>query len=293
MATSSPTALPSQTRTLWLPLILLTLTLLSVYGVVLHRLALAWFTNDDMSHGPFVPVLSLYILAHRWKRITHIRPEPNLFGLALLLFGALLLCVGPPGLATFAVITRYAFLVSLTGLILYIGGWPILRELIYPVGLLVLMVPLPSSLLGSLTLRLQMLASQLAEFTLELFGYSIFRQGNIIHLPGQILSVAEACSGLRSLLSLSFLAQVYIYVLNGSALMRFLLALLVIPIAILANTGRIVTTAFLSGIDKNLAHGSAHDYTGWAVFVVSFAATLLAHQLLRLVLPSRLHKGKW
>lgn len=277
----------------WLSLVLLGAALLSVYGLVLYQLGLAWFTNDDMSHGPFVPVLAAYVLLHRWSRLTQTPRDPSLVGLLVMILGMLMLTVGPPGLATFTIVTRLAFLVSLTGVVLYVGGWGLLRQLLYPIGLLILMIPLPSFLLGPMTLKLQMLASRLAETVLDALGYSILRQGNIIQIPGQVLSIAEACSGLRSLFSLSFLAQVYIYVLNGGPWMRLAVAVMVIPIAILANAGRIVLTAYMGTFNRDLVHGDPHAYTGWAVFAVSFTAIILGHQLLKLILPKRFHLGQW
>src|SRR6266436_7308770 len=102
---------------------ILVFLMIGVYAVVLWRLGQVWFTNDDMSHGPFVPILAGYIVYRRWPRLSAIKAVPNLWGLALLILGALMLCIGPPSLPTFAFMTRTAFVISLTGLILYVRGW--------------------------------------------------------------------------------------------------------------------------------------------------------------------------
>jgi exosortase len=260
-------------------LAILFLLLSGCYAVVLWRLGQTWFSNEDMSHGPFVPVLIGYILWRQWPRLAEIEPRPNLWGLPLLLLGAAMLCIGPPSLPTFVFMTRLAFCLSLVGALLYVLGTTTVRSLAYPLLLMLLMIPLPGFILERLTLPLQFVASTLAEWMLDGFGVSVLREGNILHVPRQSLEVAEACSGIRSLFSLLFLGQAYVYLFDDRSWMRWLMAALTLPIAVLANGGRIVSTALLGQYNEEWMHGLVHESTGWIVFVIAFACFVSIHVL--------------
>src|SRR6266849_1381249 len=257
------------------------------YAVVLARLGEQWLTNDDMSHGIFVPFLVGYIVWHRRDALLNVIAKPNLWGLSLLLVGAVMLCIGPPSLPTFAFVTRSALICSLFGILLYLRGSETVRLLAYPLLLCFFMIPLPSFVYDRVTLPLQFVASGLAEQALEGLGYSVLREGNILHLPRQTLSVVEACSGLRSLLSLSFLGQAYAYLFDQRPWMRAALAVAIVPIAVLANAGRIVFTAVIGDYNQKWAHGIFHDSAGWVVFVIAFGCLLLVHRLINKVSRSR------
>lgn len=267
----------------WAPLAWFAALTLVCYGVVLWRLGEQWLTNDDMSHGIFVPFLAGYIVWQKWPELTAAPTRPSLWGLLYMIVGALMLCIGPPSLPTFTFITRLAFFSSLFGLILLLKGWPTIRILRYPFVIALFMIPLPGFLYERITLPLQFVASFLAEQSLDLLGYSVLREGNVLRLPHQTLEVAEACSGLRSLLSLSFLGQAYIYLFDRKVWMRFAIAAAIIPIAVIANTGRIVFTAIMSNIDKVWASGIYHESAGWVVFVIAFVALLFTHRVINSV----------
>jgi len=242
-----------------------------------------WLTNDDVSHGLFVPLAAAWIVWQKKTELLQTPTKPSKLGFALLIFGGIFVCIGPPDLQTFAFLTRLAFLVSLVGLLLAVCGWPIVKQLTYPLILLVLMIPLPGFVYSRITLPLQLLASQIAEIGLEVIGYSVLREGNIIHLPRQTLEVVEACSGLRSLLSLLFLSQVYIYLFDTRPWMRVVAVGMIVPIAIAANAGRIILTAVLSQVDQAWGHGILHAFTAWGIFVIAFGLLLATHWLWNLV----------
>src|SRR5258705_6704893 len=125
--------------------------------------------------------------------------------------------------------------------------------------LLFLMVPIPSVIYTQITFPLQIFASQVAEFSLNLMGYAVLRDGNVLELASQKLSVVEACSGIRSLLSLSFLSLIYAYFFDNRVWMRWALLIGTIPIAVLANAGRVTLTGVLSEISVDLARGVFHS----------------------------------
>ncbi len=254
------------------------------YAFVLIRLGEQWLTDDDMNHGMFVPPLIAFVLWQRWSRLRQLPAKSNAWGVPLMITGGTMLCIGPPALPTFVFMSRVGFVFSLLGVILFLRGSRTLYELAYPLLLVIFMIPLPGFMFQKLTIPLQFLASILSEHLLSALGYSVLREGNILHLPGQTLNVVEACSGLRSLLSLSFLAQAYAYLFDRSAWMRLALGIAIIPIAVVANACRIGLSAMVAQVDPEWAHGLYHAITGWAVFIISFLLLLILHRATRFAL---------
>jgi exosortase len=165
-----------------------------------------------------------------------------------------------------------------------LGGPDLLKKLSFPLFLLCFMVPIPNLIFNKITFPLQILASQLADASLMILNVPVLREGNILELPGQRLQVVEACSGIRSLLSLTFLSLVYGYFFEKRRWMRLVLFLITVPIAILANAGRVTVTGILSQIKPELSEGFFHESTGWVIFMIALAALLLFHRaLLRVI----------
>jgi exosortase len=249
------------------------------YAVVFFRLGAEWYSDPNVSYGFFVPFLTGYVVWQERDRLRRIIPTPNNFGLVLLALGGALLCMGPPGLNTFAFATRIALIFSITGAILFLRGFATCRALTYPLLLTLLMIPMPGFVIERVTFPLQIVASQTAEKGLDLIGYSVLREGNILRLPNETLDVAEACSGLRSLLALTFLGQAYVCLLDGRRWMRPVMALLVIPVAVFANAVRIIASAIAGSYRPEWIQGIFHESTGWIVFVVAFLCIVILHSM--------------
>lgn len=228
--------------------------------------------------GPVV----LFLIWNDSSRLLSLPVKPNFLGLLPLLLGGVLLCVGSPNLTTYTFISRVGFLFSLIGVICLLFGWGMLRALAFPLSLLLFMVPPPGFLYEQITIPLQFFASSLSELILSALGYTVLREGNILFLPRQTLSVIEACSGLRSLFSLTFLTIVYAYLMESNTRLRWLLGLTIIPIAIVANAMRIVITGALGQVDARYTHGWYHDATGYSTFVIAFVLLYSLHKLLLL-----------
>jgi exosortase len=265
----------------WLPVALLGLLLLASYAPMLYSMGKMWVEDDDMSHGLFVPIAAAFIAWDKRATLAAIQPKINYWGLLLVLFGMIMLCIGPPSLPTFVFITRGAFLFSLVGCILFLRGAATLRALAYPLALLPLMIPLPSFIYDRLTLPLQLLASVLAENFLTIMGFSVLREGNILHMPTQTLSVAEACSGLRSLYALTFLTLTYAYFFTDRSWKRWVLLATIIPVAIIANSGRVAATAIMGTYNQELTVGFYHELLGWTVFVFAFIMLFCINAVLK------------
>jgi exosortase len=254
--------------------------LIICYAQILYRMAVQWATDENMGHGFFVPLVAGYIAWHRRDALTFDPRQGNLWGLATVILAALLSLVATLGAELFT--ARLSFIVALFGVILYLGGTRWLKVLLFPLGLLLFMIPIPAIIYAQLTLHLQILASQLGEMLITLMGIPVLRAGNTLQLPSQTLDIAEACSGIRSLLSLMFLSLVFAYFMDKKVWMRWALLVATIPIAIGANGIRVALTGLLSEIDTKLASGMYHETEGYIVFVVALAALFLTHRLINL-----------
>jgi exosortase len=253
-------------------------TLVSIcYWPVLAHMVSQWNNDEDMSHGFFVPILAAYIAWQKRTEFLNTPAKPNWWGLALAIYGGLQLFVATLGAELF--LARTAIVFSIIGAVWFLGGTERLRVLAFPLFLLFFMVPIPAIIYNQITFPLQLLASRSAEWALMFIGIPVLREGNILELAGQRLSVVEACSGIRSLLSLSFLSLVYGYFFEKKTWMRVLLFLSTVPIAMLANASRVTLTGILSEIKPELAHGFFHSASGWVIFMVALLILAAFHQI--------------
>ena len=269
---------PPASRLEWRVPALFGALLIACYAPVLWALMRQWSTDDDMGHGFFVPLVAGYLVWQRRELLRSIQPSPSWWGMALVLLGAAQSYISRMGAELF--LSRTAFLVSLAGAILFLGGWAYLRALAFPLFVLAFMVPIPAIIYGKITFPLQLLASQLSHQALLLMGIPVLREGNVLVLPEQTLSVVEACSGIRSLLSLTFLALVYGYMFETRRWMRVVLFAATIPIAIIANAGRVTLTGVLAEYRPELAEGFFHAASGWVIFMIALAILLAFHKAL-------------
>ncbi len=269
-------AAPAQATLPWKQIAWFGALMLLCYAPILYRLVHQWVTDEDMGHGFFVPLVAGYIIWQRRVALAAIKPEPNYWGLLILAWGAVQMMLGTLGAELF--LARTSFLISLVGAILFLGGTKILKELAFPLFLLCFMIAIPAIIYSRLTLPLQLFASRVAEFVLGLLGIPVLRDGNVLELASQKLSVVEACSGIRSLLSLSFLSLVFGYFFDSKVWMRWVLLLGTIPIAIAANAIRVTMTGILSEIRPDLARGFMHTLEGWVLFLFALFLLMLFHQ---------------
>jgi exosortase len=271
---------------LYLQLGLLAVLSLWLYWSTLSRLLGQWWHDPNFSHGFFVPLFSIFVVWTERSRFSSLLPQPSWSGLALLCSAVFLLIVGQMGAELF--LARSSILLLLGGIVVLFFGWPTLRALIFPWAFLLLMIPIPTILLNQITFPLQILASKVAAGVLPLLGVPILREGNVINLPSMALEVAEACSGIRSLMSLVTLAIIYGYLMEKRLWVRILLACASVPIAVIANSVRIIGTGLLVQYwDPAMAEGYFHASWGWIIFVVSLVMLYAFHRLLTLITPAQ------
>lgn len=257
-----------------------------LYGPTLLRLVSQWRNDQDFSHGFFVPLFSAFVIWQERERLARVPRRPSWTGLAVSAAGLGLLVVGQLGAELF--LSRSSLLILLAGLVILFAGWNFFRAVLFPWAFLFLMIPLPTIIFNQITFPLQILASKVAAATLPFFGVPVLRQGNIIVLANQVLQVAEACSGIRSLMSLMTLAIIYGYLMEKRLWVRFFLALAAVPVAVAANSFRIITTGLMVQYwDPDKAEGYFHTSWGWIVFVISLFMLYTLHALMRWAWPDR------
>ena len=268
----------------WAPYLAIAALVCVLYFRVAAKLVYDWYTIPDYSHGFLVPFFALFLL---WDKRNILRRTPiqqSWRGIPLILLAIATLVLGVYGVDLFT--ARISFVLLTAGVVWTLFGWQMLRELRFPLLVLVLAIPFPTILFNKITFPLQLFASRLASDILPLFGVPVLLDGNVIELPVMKLEVAEACSGIRSLMSLFTLAVFYGYFLERTTLRRVLLALASIPIAVAANVLRIVGTGLcVQYWDPVKALGFFHEFSGWVMFVISLVCLYLIHRLMRLVAP--------
>jgi exosortase len=267
-------------------IVVLGMALLWLYAPVLSHLAGQWIHDPNYSHGFFVPAFSLYVLWQERDRLRAVPLRPSWSGLLILLLAVTVLIAGVLGAELF--LSRVSLLIAIAGVVILMYGWNHLRAAMFPWLFLLLMIPIPNILFNQITFPLQLLASKVAAVTLPTFGVPVLREGNVIQLPVMALEVAEACSGIRSLMSLTTLAIIYGYLLETRLSLRVVLALASIPIAVIANSLRIVGTGLLVQYwDPEKAEGFFHAFSGWLIFVVSLSLLFLLHRTLQRLWPQK------
>lgn len=260
--------------------------LVLVYWQVIAGLIEAWSTDDNYSHGFFIVPLALYFAWERRKAIADAPVKPSMFG-ALVIAGSLFLLVaGMLGAELF--LSRVSIIGAVAGATLFLFGWPMLRILLFPLAFTLLMVPLPAIIFNKIAFPLQLVASHVGEYTISSLDIPILREGNVLILANAKLEVAEACSGIRSLVSLFALGIVFGYFVDRRGWVRAAIALSAIPVAILAN-GLRVASAGVAAHNFGTAgvEGLFHEFSGWVVFIVAFLMMLGFQRLLQAIVPPR------
>ena len=193
-----------------------------------------------------------------------------------------MLLVGSLGAELFS--TRVSFLVLLGGMVLFLAGWGMLRAVLFPLSFLLLMIPIPVLIYNQITFPLQLMASRFATFWLQLVNVPVLREGNLIILPNYTLEVVDACSGIRSLMTLITLAIAYGYLVESKRWIRWLLVIMMIPIAIISNSIRILGAGLLTyHFGPRMAEGFFHEFSGWVIFVAALLLMFAFHWVLRKV----------
>jgi len=257
-----------------------------LYSSILYHLVGQWWQDPNFSHGFFVPLFSAFVLWQDRSRLAAVPLTPSSWGLLIVAGALCVLILGVMGAELF--LSRVSLLLLIAGLVIFFLGWNYFRAVLFPWAFLILMIPIPAIIFNQITFPLQLLASKVAAAVLPVLGVPVLREGNVINLPAMTLEVAEACSGIRSLLSLTTLAIIYGYLMEPRNAIRVGLALASLPIAVAANSFRIVGTGLLIQYwDPEKAEGFFHLFSGWLIFVISLLMLFLCHRFMRLFWQER------
>jgi exosortase len=257
---------------------LLFLLAFAVYAPTLIWTARIILSSEDMAHGMCAPLVAGYLVFQQRKSIWGGLTSPDPLGILTLLASAVL-AVGA-SLSGSATVVRFAFLVTLASCALLTGGRAALGKLKFPLLLLLFTFPIPPVLYAQVTGPLQSLATGLSQSALELLGFSALREGNLLELPHYRLSIVEACSGIRSLVTLLFFCCLWAYFMEIRRLPRFVIVALSIPSALILNVVRITVTGVLGEWRPELTQGTPHEILGWICLALGFGLVLLLYRIL-------------
>jgi len=259
--------------------------MVAVYLPMLRKLVYDWGHDDNYSHGFLIVPIAAYLVWERRAELIAARPSPSALGLVIVAISLMMLVAGQLGAELF--LTRVSLIGVLAGSVLFLYGWEHLRVVWFPLAFLLLMIPIPAIIFNPIAFPLQLLASRFGETVLRLFDVPVLREGNVITLANTQLEVAEACSGIRSLISLLTLGIVYGYFTDKRFLVRLAIALSTIPVAIVANGLRVAGTGIAAyHYGDEAAQGFFHEFSGLVVFVVSLVMLFVIHRTVLAVAPA-------
>lgn len=279
-------AIPPSALSLSGPWVLLAALLVLLYHHIAVKLVTDWAELPDFSHGFLIPFFAAFLLWDKRVQLRNTVIAPSWGGVWMVALGLFELLLGVFGADLF--LQRTSFVLLAAGVVWTLLGRAMLGRVKFVLLVLLLAIPLPTILFNQITFPLQLLASRFASDLLPLAGVPVLREGNVIQLPAMQLEVAEACSGIRSLMSLFTVAVIYGYFLERITWRRLVLAVASLPIAVTANVARIFGTGLcVQYWDPDKAMGFFHEFSGWLMFLVSLVCLYLVHRAMALVVRER------
>jgi exosortase len=272
------------TRNAWRVGALVVVGMALVYWQVFAKLVHDWYNDDNYSHGFLIIPLALYLAWERRQKLVQIAPAPSGFGLVVVVGSIAVLLAGILGSELF--LQRISIVGVVIGSLLFLFGWQCLRTLVFPLAILFLMIPIPAIIFNQIAFPLQLLASRFGETAMDFANVPVLREGNVLILANTTLEVAEACSGIRSLVSLLTLAIVLGYFADSRFWVRTVIAISAVPVAVITNGFRVAGTGIAAHkLGPEAAQGFFHEFSGWIVFVAAFAIMLGIQQLISRFVP--------
>jgi exosortase len=260
---SSPSLIESHPAAVVGPVIVL---LLAVYWPTFVGLWNFWETDLNYGHGALVPIVSLVLIWRSRQRLKELPVEPYVAPLYLLVGALLLYVAGFRGAILSA--SAVSFVLVLTWLLVFFLGKDIVKKMSFALFFLVFMIPIP--MLDELSFPLKALASRVAAPAVQTLGIPVYREGAVLFLPGFSLEVATACSGLKALVLVTAIGTLYAYLTLDTLSKRVALVVASVPIALIANVGRIIIVAVLSSkVSSERLFHLVHDYSGLPVYVIA------------------------
>ncbi len=275
---ADPALRPSSRVLSWVAAATALVAAAAIYTPVVAGLGRQWYDDPSAAYGAVVFLAGAFALLQRWPHLRGIPAEGSPWGVAALILASSFYVAGT--LAADVYILRVSLIAFAVATVWFLCGAAHVRALAVPLGLLLISIPLPATIVTELTMPLQLAASRCAAGLLGWMGIAVARDGNLLTLNYITLEVAEACNGMRSLVTLLALVAVYGAACGITARRVLLLAVAAVPVALAGNGLRVAFTAVLaSRIGEGAVRGLVHDATGWAAFVVMCAALAGLHAL--------------
>jgi exosortase len=257
---------------------------LALYYPFILKLVQDWETNDNYTHGYMVPFVSAFMIWSMRGELKAIPTKPSNWGLAILAVGLLQLFVANIGSEFF--LQRTSIIIVIYGISMFLFGGRVTRSIWLAIAYLIFMIPLPAIIWNRIAFPMQLFASAVTEHAVGLFGIPIFREGNVLHLAQTTLEVVDACSGLRSLVTMVALGAAFAFLINQDPWKKWVFVLAAFPIAIIVNIVRLMATAVLANrYGSEVAQGFQHDFSGILVFSAGIVLLFLTHILLSRIKP--------
>ena len=253
-----------------------------IIAPVIPQMVKTWLEHSDNSHAILVPFICLYLGWEKRRELASASFRGSFWGGVFLVFCLAFYLLSYIG--GFAMGARLMIVGSLGGLAWSCFGWPTLRIFVFPLSFLLFMVPVPDTLLNVVSFPLQLQATKISTWIIGLFSIPVYREGNMLYFVQTQLEVAEACSGIRSIVSLVMLSVLLAYMSNNGRARKVILVACAIPVAMLANILRVSGTGILAHFfDDQVARGFLHDFSGIVVFVFGLAVMVLLSQFIEFV----------
>jgi exosortase len=273
-----------QKQTIKIQVVLIGALLLYLYWDALAWMIGQWENNPNYGHGWLIPIATAYMIFKK-KDIFKADYTSTLKDLWLVFIGLILFLLGAR--IEFIQITLFSLVVIALGLVYFYKGKTAFKEMLFPIGYFVFGIPAPYYL-ESFTVPLKSMATVVSVGFMQMVGITIARQGNIIYLPNYTLEVADACSGLKSLVMVTAVGALYAYISQPTLKRKWVLFLTSIPIAVIANIARIVMVGILASIfGEKLAFDFVHDFSGIFVFIVAGVCLALTGVLMEWIIKKR------
>lgn len=264
----------------WLLAGLLLLGILALYSGILQSMAAQWSEDPNYSHGFLVPFIAVYFVWLKKDTLLNLPIRSASTGLIVVAFAFFVLIAGIAAQEFFT--QRSSLVLLLIGIVIFLYGWSWFKTLALPLGFLFFMIPLPYIVYDAMAFPLKLFVAKFSVIALKLMGVVVLREGNIIMFPTTVLEVADACSGLRSLMSLLALGVALSVVSQKKRGAMFLLVVLTIPIAVLTNMIRVIVTGYLAQYyGAAAAEGFFHEFAGMGVFLLAMVLLFVASGVLR------------
>ena len=254
----------------------------ALYWNNIHEMVSDWYNDPNYSHGFLIPFISGYLLWQDRGEISLTEVKPSTWGIVVLILGLIVYLTGNLSGELFTM--NFSMLVVLAGAILFTYGSDRFKAVLFPFSYLIFMIPLPYILYDAVAFPLKLLVSKISVDTLTMMGILVLREGNIINLADTTLEVADACSGIRSIISLLAISTILAYMTQKGWIKRIVLTLLAVPIAIVVNSIRVIGTGILAeNYGPQVAEGFFHEFAGLLIFGVAIVLLVLSAMIMTII----------